>query len=72
MLLRDLLEHATQRQFVHRHEWRANDVLMWDNQGTLHRGRAYDLNQLRQLRRCTTEVADNATPQISSGSVQGS
>ncbi|MBT5107511.1 MAG: TauD/TfdA family dioxygenase [Rhodospirillaceae bacterium] len=56
MLLHDLLEHATQRQFVYRHEWRANDVLMWDNQSTLHRGRAYDLSKLRELRRCTTEV----------------
>ena len=56
MLLQDLLEHATQRQFVYRHEWNANDVIMWDNQSTLHRGRAYDLNKLRQLRRCTTEV----------------
>ncbi|MDA0653481.1 MAG: TauD/TfdA family dioxygenase [Proteobacteria bacterium] len=56
MLLHDLLEHATQRQFVYRHEWQANDVLMWDNQCTLHRGRAYDLSQLRELRRCTTEV----------------
>ena len=72
MLLHDLLEHTTQRQFVHRHEWQANDVLMWDNQCTLHRGRAYDLTKLRQLRRCTTEVADGAAPQISRGSVQGS
>ena len=56
MLLHDLLEHATQRKFVYRHEWQNNDVLMWDNQSTLHRGRAYDLNQLRELRRCTTEV----------------
>jgi alpha-ketoglutarate-dependent 2,4-dichlorophenoxyacetate dioxygenase len=60
MLLHDLLEHATQRQFVHRHEWQANDVLMWDNQCTLHRGRAYDLSKLRELRRCTTEVITQA------------
>jgi alpha-ketoglutarate-dependent 2,4-dichlorophenoxyacetate dioxygenase len=63
MLLHDLLEHATQRQFVHRHEWQANDVLMWDNQCTLHRGRAYDLSKLRELRRCTTEVVAGAAAQ---------
>ena len=57
MLLHDLLEHATQRQFVYRHEWTNHDVVMWDNQCTLHRGRAYELGQLRQLRRCTTEAA---------------
>lgn len=55
LLLLDLLEHATQRQFVYRHEWRNNDVLMWDNRCTLHRGRPYDLTKLRELRRCTTE-----------------
>ena len=56
MLLHELLEQATQRQFVHRHNWQNHDVLMWDNQCTLHRGRPYDLNKLRALRRCTTEV----------------
>ncbi|MDE0943636.1 MAG: TauD/TfdA family dioxygenase [Alphaproteobacteria bacterium] len=57
MLLSDLLEHATQRQFVYRHEWTNHDLVMWDNQATLHRGRAYELGELRQLRRCTTEAA---------------
>ena len=60
MLLLDLLEHATQRQFVYRHEWAKNDVVMWDNQCTLHRGRAYDLTKLRKLRRCSTEVVAQA------------
>lgn len=55
MLLLDLLEHATQRDFVYRHVWRNNDVVMWDNRCTLHRGRPYDLSKLRELRRCTTE-----------------
>lgn len=64
MLLHDLLEHATQRQFVHRHEWQANDILMWDNQCTLHRGRAYDLSKLRELRRCTTEVVAEVVAQV--------
>ena len=56
MLLWDLLEHATDRRFVLRHEWQQHDVLMWDNQCTLHRGRPYDLGARRELRRCTTEV----------------
>lgn len=56
MFLLNLLEHATQRQFVYRHEWRKNDMLMWDNQCTLHRGRPYELDHRRELRRCTTEV----------------
>ena len=29
--LRDLTEHATQRQFVYAHVWRQWDLVMWDN-----------------------------------------
>ena len=55
MLLMDLLEHATQRQFVHQHHWRVGDLVIWDNTATVHRGRYYDLSQRRELRRATTE-----------------
>jgi alpha-ketoglutarate-dependent 2,4-dichlorophenoxyacetate dioxygenase len=55
MLLCDLLEHATQRSFVYRHEWRVGDLVMWDNRCTIHRGRRYDLDERRELRRTTTE-----------------
>ena len=56
LLLRDLMEHATQREFVHRHEWRVGDLVIWDNRCTLHRGRAYDDAQHpRDLRRVTTK-----------------
>ncbi|HWD60291.1 MAG TPA: TauD/TfdA family dioxygenase, partial [Stellaceae bacterium] len=43
MFLLDLLEHATQRQFVYCHEWQVGDLVIWDNRATLHRGRPYDL-----------------------------
>jgi len=59
MLLHELLEQATQPNFVYRHEWHNHDVIMWDNQCTLHRGRPYNLNTLRELRRCSTEVTSN-------------
>jgi alpha-ketoglutarate-dependent 2,4-dichlorophenoxyacetate dioxygenase len=55
MLLAELLEHATQREFVYRHHWRVGDLVMWDNRCTLHRGRRFDLSQRRELRRTTTE-----------------
>ena len=55
--LADLLEHATQREFVYRHRWRVGDLVMWDNRCTLHRGRRFDLSQRRELRRTTTEDA---------------
>jgi alpha-ketoglutarate-dependent 2,4-dichlorophenoxyacetate dioxygenase len=54
VLLMDLLEHATQRQFVYRHEWKPGDLVIWDNRATLHRGRRWNLNEPRELRRTTT------------------
>src|SRR6266566_1967999 len=36
-LLAELLEHATQRQFVYVHRWRLGDLVMWDNRCLLHR-----------------------------------
>ena len=55
MLLMDLLEHATQRQFVYQHHWQVGDLVMWDNTATLHRGRYFDFAERRELRRATTE-----------------
>jgi alpha-ketoglutarate-dependent 2,4-dichlorophenoxyacetate dioxygenase len=55
VLLSDLLEHATQPQFVYRHGWRPGDLVMWDNRAVLHRGRRYDLAQRRDMRRSTVE-----------------
>ena len=56
MLLNDLTEHATQREFVYRHHWKVGDLVIWDNRCTMHRGRAYDMNgAIRDLRRITTQ-----------------
>jgi alpha-ketoglutarate-dependent 2,4-dichlorophenoxyacetate dioxygenase len=55
MLLLDLLEHATRHEFVYRHVWQVGDLVMWDNTATLHRGRAFDYDERRELRRATTE-----------------
>jgi alpha-ketoglutarate-dependent 2,4-dichlorophenoxyacetate dioxygenase len=55
LLLRDLIEHATQRQFVYRHSWRVGDLVIWDNRATMHRGLPYDdARHRRELRRVTT------------------
>jgi alpha-ketoglutarate-dependent 2,4-dichlorophenoxyacetate dioxygenase len=53
MFLRDLTEHATQPQFVYRHNWRAGDLVMWDNRTTMHRARRFDRNEIRDMRRTT-------------------
>jgi alpha-ketoglutarate-dependent 2,4-dichlorophenoxyacetate dioxygenase len=62
MFLLDLLEHATQRQFIYRHEWQVGDLVIWDNRATLHRGRPYDMSLRRELRRTTTRDG-NAQPE---------
>jgi alpha-ketoglutarate-dependent 2,4-dichlorophenoxyacetate dioxygenase len=55
LLLRDLIEHATQPQFVCRHVWRPRDLVIWDNLATMHRGRPFDdATHRRELRRVTT------------------
>jgi len=54
MLIRDLAEHATQREFVFRHQWQVHDLVVWDNRCTMHRGRAYDdMKYQRDMRRVT-------------------
>jgi alpha-ketoglutarate-dependent 2,4-dichlorophenoxyacetate dioxygenase len=53
MLLRDLVEHATQPRFVYRHRWRVGDLVMWDNRTTMHRARRFDRNEVRDVRRTT-------------------
>ena len=52
-LLRDLNEHATQREIVYIHRWRPYDLVMWDNRQTMHRVRRFDETQPRDMRRTT-------------------
>jgi alpha-ketoglutarate-dependent 2,4-dichlorophenoxyacetate dioxygenase len=59
LLLSDLLEHATQRERVYVHKWEVGDLVMWDNRSIVHRGRRFDLNERRELRRTTV----NDTPE---------
>jgi alpha-ketoglutarate-dependent 2,4-dichlorophenoxyacetate dioxygenase len=62
LLLRDLIEHATQPEFVYRHAWRAGDLVIWDNRATMHRARPFeDAKYPRELRRVTTlDIAEPA------------
>jgi len=58
MLLLDLIEHATQPQFVYSHTWRVGDLVMWDNRCNMHRARDFDVTLPRDMRRTT--VCDTA------------
>jgi alpha-ketoglutarate-dependent 2,4-dichlorophenoxyacetate dioxygenase len=67
LLLRDLTEHATQRQFVYSHQWRLHDLVMWDNRQTMHRARPFPAHEPRDMRR-TTVMGDAPTiEQVTSG-----
>lgn len=55
LLLRELIEHATQRQFVYSHAWEPGDCVIYDNRATMHRALAFDDTKARrELRRVTT------------------
>jgi len=58
--IRDLTEHATQKQFTYSHKWRQYDLVMWDNRVTMHRVRRFDETQVRDMRR-TTVAGDSVT-----------
>lgn len=57
--LDDLLEWSTQPQFVLRHQWRVDDLVVWDNTGMLHRAMPYEPTSRRLLHR-TTLVGETA------------
>lgn len=55
LLLKDLIEHATQREFLNSHEWKLGDLVIWDNRTTMHRARPFDDKKYkRELTRVTT------------------
>lgn len=64
MLIRDLMEFATQRQFVYSHKWAKNDLVMWDNRATMHRGTRFDDKaQVRDMRRVTISDSGSSLEQ---------
>ena len=63
-LIEELMAHATQRQFVYTHRWRVNDLVIWDNRQTLHRGTPFDdLRWKRDVQRATVEDVANSCEQ---------
>ncbi len=64
-LLKQLIAHATDRQFVYTHRWRVGDLVMWDNRCTMHRGTEYDDTRWpRDMQRATTSDRADAFGQI--------
>jgi alpha-ketoglutarate-dependent 2,4-dichlorophenoxyacetate dioxygenase len=59
-LLEELMAHATQRRFVYTHRWRLNDLVMWDNRCTMHRGTEYEEQRWkRDMQRATVSDVGN-------------
>jgi taurine dioxygenase len=49
-----LNKHATQPEFVYRHQWRQHDIVVWDNRCTMHQALGdFDETQLRHMERTT-------------------
>ena len=65
IFLRDLIEHATQPQFVYVHHWRSHDLVMWDNRQTMHRVRRFnETEDVRDVRRTTISSDGPTTTQV--------
>jgi taurine dioxygenase len=59
-LLEELTAFATREDFVYRHRWQRDDVLMWDNRCTMHAVMPYDAEHARRIMHRTTIVGDEA------------
>src|SRR5215468_3129876 len=58
-LLAELIEFATQAQFVYRHKWQVGDLVIWDNRCTMHRATPFaTTDHVRDMRRTT--IAERA------------
>ncbi len=47
-LLTELVDFATQEQFLYRHKWSVGDLLIWDNRCTLHTGTPFDITKYQR------------------------
>ena len=53
-ILEFLMRHATRYEFIYRHRWAVDDLLVWDNRCAMHYAVAdYDPSQLRRMLRCS-------------------
>ena len=69
-LLTTLLDHVTQPQFCHRHEWTQGDLVIWDNRCVLHRATPYDTTRYQRLMQRTTVSGDPADPAVLAGTAR--
>ncbi len=54
-LIIEVSDFATQKQFLYRHRWQPNDLVIWDNRSTMHRATDFDQRYRRLMRRTTVK-----------------
>ena len=53
-IIKYLNAHATRSAFLYRHQWRKNDIVVWDNRCTMHQALGdFDESQRRHMERTT-------------------
>ena len=60
-LLKELMDHITQDEFVYAHKWNDGDLTIWDNRAVLHRGRPWDGTKYKRILHRTTVAGDGPT-----------
>src|ERR1051326_4241481 len=51
-LIDELMQHATQKKYEYRHQWKHGDWVMWDNRSVMHQANPdYDMKERRYLYR---------------------
>jgi len=53
-LIKQLIEHCTQPQYIFSVKWNAGDLVIWDNLCTMHKGGEYDYKSFKRDMRRTT------------------
>ena len=53
VLLDELYEFSFQEKYQYSHNYEKGDLVIWDNQSVLHRGRTFDPNSRRIMHRAT-------------------
>ena len=66
-LIRQLIEHATQPQYVFSVNWNVGDMVIWDNLCSMHRGGDFDYGKYKRDMRRTTVREGTESHQMETG-----
>jgi alpha-ketoglutarate-dependent 2,4-dichlorophenoxyacetate dioxygenase len=66
-LIRQLIEHATQPQYVFSVSWNVGDMVIWDNLCSMHRGGDFDYGKYKRDMRRTTVREGTEPHQLETG-----